>query len=108
MENILSWNPDVIVMWANDRKSPDDIMTNTLWQSVSAVKKQQVYEFPDAFSCDLWTLKYIYAVTLVTKWCYPNLFNDLTPTGYKWKLLQQLYGEKLDSKQVEKYFSESK
>ena len=104
MENILTWNPDVIVMWVNDRKNPDDIMTSTLWQSVTAVKKQQVFEFPDVFSCDLWTLKYIHTVILVAKWCYPNMFKEITPEDFKWELLQELYGEKLNSEGVQKFF----
>jgi len=102
MENILTWNPEVIVMWVNDRKNPEDIMANTLWQSVSAVKNRQVYEFPDVFSCDLWTLKYIHTVTLVARWCYPHVFKDMVPEDYKWELLQQLYGNKIDPVKVKK------
>jgi len=96
LENILIWNPEIIVMWANDRKNPQSIMANTLWQSVSAVKQHRVYEFPDVFSCDLWTLKYIHAVTLVANWCYPELFSKCDSSECKWDLFKELYGLKLD------------
>jgi len=102
MENILTWNPEVIVMWYNDRKNAEDIMKNALWHSVSAVNDHKVFEFPDVFSCDLWTLKYLHAVALVSKWCYPDVFTDMDTEKYKWDLLQRFYGEKLDPQHVER------
>jgi iron complex transport system substrate-binding protein len=102
MENILTWNPEIVVMWVNIRKNPDDIMANALWQSVSAVKSNRVYELPDGFSCDLWTLKYIYVVTLVSKWCYPARFKDIVPEKYKWELMRGLYGQKLNPVKIKK------
>lgn len=101
MENILTWNPEVIVMWSNTQKDPEDILANSMWRSVSAVKNRHVYEFPDIFSCDLWTLKYLYPVVLVARWCYPDQFED-TDVGEKKKILfQTLYGEKLNLSDVE-------
>lgn len=96
MENILTWDPEVIAMWYNARKEPVDIMNQTMWRSVSAVKNRRVHEFPDAFSSDLWTLKYILAVELLARWCYPERFNDVTVSQQKRALLQQLYGDKFD------------
>jgi iron complex transport system substrate-binding protein len=96
MENILTWDPEVVVMWYNARKDPEDIMRKAMWRSVSAVKHRRIHEFPDVFACDLWTLKYIHAVELLAKWCYPERFKDLIPSAEKWKLLQNLYGEKLN------------
>ncbi len=84
MEKVLKWDPQVIVMWYNARKDPADILHNPMWQSISAVRQQRVYEFPDIFSCDLWTLKYQYAVKMVAKWCYPELFRDLDLKERSW------------------------
>lgn len=96
MENILTWDPEVIVMWYNDRKDPEDIMANAMWRSVRAVKGGRVYEFPDVFSCDLWTLKYIYAIELVARWCYPEHFRTPLQPEQKWELFENLYGKKLN------------
>lgn len=96
MENIITWDPEVIVMWHNTRNDPEDIVGNPMWRSVSAVKNRRVHEFPDVFSCDLWTLKYLYPVQLVANWCYPEHFEDMNLFERKTALFQKLYGEKLN------------
>jgi iron complex transport system substrate-binding protein len=94
MEKIIKGNPQVIVMWHNARKDPADILQNPMWQSLIAVRQQRVFEFPDVFSCDLWTLKYQYAVMMVAKWCYPELFRDLDLSKERMGLFRKLYGER--------------
>jgi iron complex transport system substrate-binding protein len=94
MERIIAWNPEVIVMWPNDRKSPQDILQNPQWQSVRAVEERRVHEFPDSFSCDLWTLKFQYALRLVAAWCHPHLFTDEDLARQKQAILWNLYGGK--------------
>ncbi len=101
MENVLSWNPDVIVMWNDDRRDPSDLLEKPVWRSVSAVRNRRVHEFPDVFSCDLWTLKYVHPVRLVAQWCYPEKFKEDLP-GEKAMLFKKLYGEKLDLDKVAK------
>jgi iron complex transport system substrate-binding protein len=96
LENIITWDPEVVVMWHNTRMDPEDILSNNMWRSISAVKHRRVYEFPDVFSCDLWTLKYLYPVQLVAKWCYPEHFKDMDLLEKKRILFQKLYGEKLN------------
>ncbi len=102
MENVLSWNPDVIVMWNDDRRDPSDILEKPVWRSVSAVRNRRVHEFPDVFSCDLWTLKYIHPVRLTARWCYPEQFKDDDLAGEKARLFEKLYGDKLDLDKVAK------
>ncbi len=94
IEKVLKWDPQVIVMWHNARKDPGDILHNPMWQSLSAVRQQRVYEFPGIFPCDLWTLKFQYAVKMVAKWCYPELFRDLDLEKEKLVLFRELYGER--------------
>lgn len=105
MENILTWNPQVVVMWYNARQDPEDIMSKAMWRSVSAVRNRRVHEFPEPFSCDLWTLKYIYAVELLARWCYPELFKGLATSEHKWELLASLYAGKLDASAVDSLMS---
>jgi iron complex transport system substrate-binding protein len=95
MENILKWNPEAIIMWPDPRRSPKDIITNPAWRNVRAVKDSRVYQLPDIFSCDLWTLKFQLAVKLIAKWLHPDIFQDKD-----WEILRagafhELYGTSL-------------
>lgn len=94
LEKVLKGDPQVIVMWHNARKDPADILQNPAWQTLSAVREQRVFELPDVFSCDLWTLKYQYAVMMVAKWCYPEWFRGLDLAAEKRGLFRRLYGER--------------
>jgi iron complex transport system substrate-binding protein len=93
-ENLLDWNPDIIVMWFNALHNPDEIINNSGLHYLNAVRNRQVYEFPSVFLCDLWTLKFPYSAKLLAKWCYPSAFADLNPDEEKRKMLFALYGEK--------------
>jgi iron complex transport system substrate-binding protein len=46
LEQILVWNPDVIVMAPYGNVQPDDLLTNPDWQSVKAVQDGRVYRMP--------------------------------------------------------------
>lgn len=94
LENLLEWDPQLIVMWYNQKKDPEDIFKLSAWQSLSALKNQRVYEFPDIFSCDLWTLKFEYAVKLLASWCYPQMFQYMDLNREKDVLFRRLYGER--------------
>jgi len=95
LENVLVWNPEVIVMWFNERKDPSDIIGDHQWRTVRAVKDGRVHEFPEVFLCDLWTLKLLFAVKMVAKWCHPVLFHDIDLDLEKKKMLKHLYGKDL-------------
>jgi iron complex transport system substrate-binding protein len=95
METLLRWNPDVIVMWVNDKRSPEDVINDTQLRSLKAVKTRQVYELPEVFLCDLWTLKFVYAIKLLAKWAYPEHFAHIDMEREKVRLLKRLYGRQL-------------
>jgi len=95
LERVIGWNPDVIVMWYNERKGPSAVMKDPQWQMIKAVKEKRVYELPEIFLCDLWTMKFQYAVTMVAKWCHPELLKDIDLGTEKEKMLRTLYGKKL-------------
>lgn len=92
-ERLLDWNPDIMVMWYNPSKIPDDIIKLSELQQISAIKSKQVYELPSVFLCDLWTLKFTYAVKMLAKWCYPATFATLNLDIEKQKMLVELYGQ---------------
>ena len=95
MENVIAWNPDLIIMWYNEKKNPSDIVKDPQWQTIRAVKTGRVYELPEIFLCDLWTLKFHYVVKMVAKWAYPELFKDIDLQKEKAAMLKNLYGDKL-------------
>lgn len=95
MENVLLWNPEVVVMWHNTRRDPADVLALPRWQAVAAIRNRRVHEFPDVFSCDLWTLKYLFAVELVAHWCYPRSFETFDLEEERKGLFSALYGDKL-------------
>lgn len=92
MEKILSWNPDIIVMWYNEKKDPLHILRDPQWLSIKAVKKGKVHEFEDVFHNDLWTLKFQHAAKIVAKWCHPEMFQNMDLEGEKKKMWNALYG----------------
>ncbi len=95
MEQILSWNPDLIVMWYNTRLDPEDLAKAGQWQAVAAVRDGRVHELPDVFLCDLWTLKFPYAAWMLAKWSHPDLFSDIDLEKEKEAMLNLLYDRKL-------------
>ena len=95
LERVIGWNPDVIVMWYNERKDPSDIIRDPQWQMIKAVKERRVYELPEIFLCDLWTLKFQYAIKMVAKWCHPDRLKDINLKGEREEMLKTLYMEKL-------------
>ena len=44
-------------MWYNEKLDPQDILENPQLKGSRAVRDSQVYELPEVFGCDFWTLK---------------------------------------------------
>jgi len=97
MENLLSWNPDIIVMWYNEKKDPVHILHDPQWLAIKAVKEGKVYEFLDIFHSDLWTLKFQHAAKLVAKWCHPEVFRNMDLEQEKKKMWNALYERDKDT-----------
>jgi len=93
LEKVIGWNPDLILMWCNFRRTPDDIRQLSGWSGIAAVKHNQVYELPSVFLCDLWTLKFQYTVKLLSNWCYPDKDANFDLEKEKKDMLFHLYGK---------------
>lgn len=46
VEQVLAWNPEIILLGNFDDAMPDDIYGNPVWQSVSAARSRRVYKVP--------------------------------------------------------------
>lgn len=96
MEQVIKWNPDIIIMWQNIKINPSDILNDSRWKIINAAKNRMVFELPEVFLYDLWTLKFPYAVKMVAKWAYPDVFKDLNMEKEKLAMLDFLYMGKLN------------
>lgn len=95
LERLLGWNPDLIVMWNNERLTPAQVMGDPQWRSVQAIQKGRIHMLSEVFLCDLWTLKYPFAIKQVAQWCHPGLFRDLNLAQEEQAMLKHLYGREL-------------
>ncbi|HEY9125006.1 MAG TPA: ABC transporter substrate-binding protein [Bacteroidales bacterium] len=93
-ERLLDWNPDLMVLWPNADKKNDNLAMLSDLKQIKAFQNKQVYELPSVFMCDLWTLKFPYAVKMLAKWCYPATFVNLNLDEEKRKMLIELYGKR--------------
>ena len=46
VEQVLSWDPEVILLGNFDQAMPQDIYSDPVWQSISAVRSRRVYKVP--------------------------------------------------------------
>jgi len=94
-EKLLDWNPDLMVLWSNPEKNPDNFVMLSELKQIKAIQNKEVYELPSVFLCDLWTLKFPYAVKMLARWCYPAKFANLNLEEEKRKMLMELYKNNL-------------
>ncbi len=94
MEDIVRANPDVIVLWYNERLDAEDILRDPRLRTVRAVKEKRVYELPDIFTNDLWTLKFLIAAHRLARWLHPEEFREHSLEDAQSRLLRLFYGEK--------------
>jgi iron complex transport system substrate-binding protein len=92
MEKLISANPDVIIMW-HERLDAKDLILNKQLKNIKAIRDRKVYELPEVFHCDLWTLKFHYALKLVAAWLHPELFHDLDTKQELNNMFRMMYGK---------------
>ncbi len=94
LENLIEWNPDLFVLWPRPKSVLPDFRGDPAWACLKAVQNKAVHVLPDAFSCDLWTLKIVHAIRLVAWWAYPDRFSDFDPEQERIRTMKRLYGAK--------------
>lgn len=91
LERVLGANPDMIVLWPSPQRSVASVLTDPQWRSTAAVRNKRVFQLPEVFDCDLWTLKFQHALRLMAGWFHPR---RLTPAGdaERSAMMAMLYG----------------
>lgn len=93
LERVLQWNPDVIVLWPSERRTVESVLADSQWQHVAAIRNRRVYQLPEVFFSDLWTLKYLFALQWMAHWFHPNLFPQAPAADLYAGMLGKLYGQ---------------
>ena len=98
MEDVISWNPQVIAMWNIADLNPEDYYKDSQWADIDAVKNKEVYEIPDdmTFYSALWTVKYIYGAAYFAKNAYPDKFADFDLDKFRSEMMQKYYGKTVE------------
>ena len=94
-ERLRAADPELVVMWFNERRGPADVVADPAWKGIRAVRAKRVHELLEVFLCDLWTLKFPYAVRLVASWAHPDRFAEKDLATYGERMLEALYRGKL-------------
>lgn len=92
-ETLIKWNPDVILLWSSDSHDPTDVMNNSSLRMVKAVRSKKIFELPSAFDCDLWTLKYQFAVAFLHESAYNNSYSVESLQSKRDSIMTFLYGK---------------
>lgn len=85
MENILQWNPDVIIFSSNTVNNPTDrntaiekLSSDSTWSKINAVKNKKLYVNPDgAFLWDRYGAEEALQIQWASKTLYPDKFPNV-------------------------------
>ncbi len=92
-ETLIHWNPDIILLWNTETCNPSDIIKTSYLRTLKAVRSKKVFELPSSFDCDLWTLKYQYAVTFLYNAVHNTSFSEETFVTKRDSMMTFLYGK---------------
>ena len=109
MEQIYTWDPDVVFITNFTAAMPDDLYNNALgndWSSVKAVKDKAVYKMPLG-SYRSYTPGTDTPVTLLwlAQKTYPELFSDIDLNKEVKDYYRGIYGIELTDEQVERMYN---
>ncbi|PWR71349.1 hypothetical protein DK846_10815 [Methanospirillum lacunae] len=80
LEQIYNWNPDDIILLSYNSKNVTDILTDSAWKDLTAVKKKQVYRMPKyIMAWELPVPENVLGMMWLQNTLYPDhVHNDLT------------------------------
>ena len=91
MEQIIQWNPDVVLIWGYASYSPEDLYNDSQWSTVNAVKNKSVYKYPkvSTWSPEVAVLQLWFGTKI-----HPEAFNDINIQEYADNFFEKVYGIK--------------
>ena len=92
VERLMLWDPAVIFLWPDPGRKASQVATDRRFAGLSAVGGNALFELPDPFLADQWTLKYLHAVKAMAKAMHPAQFRDLDLGTEAEVMLRALYG----------------
>jgi len=103
LEQVITWNPDIIILHGFGKWKPDDLYNNPDWQPIKAVKERRVYKLTMG-----WTGWDPAGTVIQTMQCakifHPDKFRDLDVESEANKIFKFVYGvEGLYSRLKEDY-----
>ena len=112
MEQVYSWDPDIIFISNFTKAMPEDLYNNTIgdndWSSVSAVKEEQVYKMPlGAYRSFTPGADTPMTLMWLAKTVYPDLFEDVDMTDEVQNYYDEAYGIELTDEQVAQMYTPS-
>jgi len=91
LEQIIKWNPDIIVLHGFGKYTPEDLYNDPNWQSIKAVKERRVYKLTIG-----WTgwdpAGIVINVMQCAKAFHPNKFKDLNVEVEANEIFKFVYG----------------
>ncbi len=110
MEQVYSWNPDIVLITNFTAAQPDDLYNNSIgnsdWSRISAIENKKVYKMPLGMYRS-YTPGVDTPITLMwlAKTVYPDLFTDIDITTETKKYYNDVFGITLTDKQAESIFT---
>ncbi len=74
IEQIISVNPDVIFIWGYAKFEAQDILDNSQWKNIKAVREGRVYKVPD---WSTWSPRHSAVTLWMAAKTYPEYFKDI-------------------------------
>jgi len=89
LEQLMSWNPDVIYIWGRAPYSAADILANPQWRHIRAVKERRVYKAP---KWDTWSPRLAPLALWMAARAYPEQFRDMDVTKTIDRFYRDVFG----------------
>lgn len=93
-EQLIKWNPDVILVVRYGNTSPETILHDSRWQNIKAVQEGKVIWFPSLLdiSWDYPSPQACLGLVWLAKTLHPELFQNLDPLTEANKFYKEFYG----------------
>ncbi|MEN6373769.1 MAG: ABC transporter substrate-binding protein [Smithella sp.] len=89
MERVVAWNPDVVFIWGGAKYNAGDLLGNSQWRHVAAIRKKQVYKAPQ---WGTWSPRLAVVALWMAMKTYPDEFRDVNFVKTADDFYQAVYG----------------